>query len=158
MSLVPWKARADKKNPFHELEALNDQLSRFFNLPTSMKWPEFSLDTTAEPAWTPAIDVLENKDSFQIKADMPGMDKKDITVAVDGDILTIKGQKTEEKELKENGVVRKERAYGSFYRSVSLPQSVDATKVKASYKNGVLELLIPKKEEAKPKQIEIDVN
>jgi HSP20 family protein len=92
-----------------------------------------------------------------VKADIPGLDKEDIDISVHGDTLTIKGEKKEEKESKDKGLVKTERFYGSFNRSLTLPSEVDAAKVKASYNNGVLELTLPKKEESKPKQIKIDV-
>jgi len=118
-------------------------------------------DTDTEPfegAWTPAIDVVESKNDYQIKADLPGLTKDKVDVSINDDVLTIKGEKKDEKETTEDGVVRKERSYGSFTRSFQLPQNVDAKSIKASYKNGVLELTVPKTEESKPKQIQVSIN
>jgi HSP20 family protein len=102
--------------------------------------------------------VHDSKDNLVVRADLPGLKKEDIEVSIQDGILVIRGEKKEEAERKGNGAVRTERFYGSFHRAVSLPAAVDDAKVKASYKNGVLELTLPKKEEAKPKQIKIDLN
>jgi HSP20 family protein len=111
-----------------------------------------------EKTWAPAVDIYDNKNSLVIKADLPGMTQKDIDVSVEDDVLRIKGEKKKEHEEKKDNFYRLERSYGCFERSFALPSNVDATKVKASYKEGVLELTLPKKEEAKPKQIKVDIN
>ena len=111
-----------------------------------------------DKTWFPAVDIYDNKNNLVIKADIPGMTQKDIDVSVEDDVLRIKGEKKNEHEEKKDNFYRLERAYGYFERSFALPANVDATKVKAAYKDGVLELTLPKKEEAKPKQIKVDVN
>ena len=116
------------------------------------------LGLQAESAWSPAVDVYDNKDNLVIKADLPGIKQNEINVSVEDDILTIKGEKKKETEVKEDNFYRLERAYGSFERSFTLPTNVDASKIKAAYKDGVLELTLPKKEETKPKQIKVDIN
>jgi HSP20 family protein len=108
--------------------------------------------------WTPSIDVIDSKNDVKVLAEIPGLNKDDIHVSVDGDVLTVKGEKKQVAETKENGVLRSERVYGSFYRALTLPKTVDAANIKAAYANGVLELTLPKIEEAKPKQISISVN
>ncbi|MBF0217148.1 MAG: Hsp20/alpha crystallin family protein [Candidatus Omnitrophica bacterium] len=110
-----------------------------------------------ESAWSPAIDVFDSKDNILVKADIPGMKKEDIEVSVHGDTLSIKGEKKEEKEVKEKDFVKTERFYGSFTRSLRLPSEVDSEKVTATYKDGVLELTLAKREETKPKQIKIEI-
>ncbi|KPK96733.1 MAG: hypothetical protein AMJ95_12520 [Omnitrophica WOR_2 bacterium SM23_72] len=111
-----------------------------------------------DKSWIPAADIYDHKDNLVIKADLPGMTQKDIDVSVEDDVLRIKGEKKNEREERKDNFYRLERAYGYFERSFSLPANVDATKVKANYKDGVLELTLPKREEAKPKQIKVDIN
>lgn len=143
-------------DPFRQLQTLQDEMSRFFDF----SFPRSANRTTGffDHAWMPAIDVCDTKDSVIVKADVPGISKDDIEVTVEGDRLTIKGEKKEERKAESKDFVREERCYGTFHRVISLPASVDANQVKATYKNGVLELTLPKKEEAKPKQIRVDVN
>lgn len=108
--------------------------------------------------WSPSIEVVDGKNELRVLAEIPGIEKEAISVSVDGDVLTVKGEKKQANESNENGVLRSERVYGSFYRALTLPQTVDASNIKATYKNGVLELTLPKREESKPKQITISVN
>ncbi len=109
----------------------------------------------AEEAWLPAVDVSETEDKITVKAEIPGMEAKDIDISMVGDTLVIKGEKKAEKEEKDENYHMVERSYGSFSRSMKLPATVDPDKVDASYKNGVLIIVLPKKEEVKPKPIEI---
>lgn len=105
----------------------------------------------------PALDVEETKNSVLVKADLPGLKKEDIQVSVEDGFLTLRGEKKQEERKEESNLIREERWYGIFERVIELPNTVDAERVKAVYKNGVLELSFPKKEEAKPKQIQISV-
>ena len=114
--------------------------------------------TSQEAGWSPAVDIYENKDSLIIKAELPGIEQDKIDVSVQGDLLTIKGERKKESEVKEENYYRLERVSGSFQRSFTLPANVDATKISAAYKGGILELKVPKAEEAKPKQIKINNN
>jgi len=155
MALVPWRSQDAWLNPFSELEQIQNEMNKLFNLSIG-RWPDRT-SGLMEGRWSPAIDVFDSKDNILVKADIPGMAKDDINVSVHGDTLVIKGEKKQESETKEKDFVRTERYYGSFHRAVSLPAEVDANKVSATYKNGVLELTLPKKEEAKPKEITIDV-
>ncbi|MBI3616889.1 MAG: Hsp20/alpha crystallin family protein [Candidatus Omnitrophica bacterium] len=107
--------------------------------------------------WAPAVDIIDEKDDIRVRADLPGMKKEDIEVSVNNDTLSIKGEKKEEKEIKEKDYVRSERYYGAFQRSFTLPAGVDPQKVNAAYKDGVLEITLPKREDAKPKQIKVDI-
>jgi HSP20 family protein len=107
--------------------------------------------------WAPAIDVYDSSDSVVVKADLPGLAKDDIEVMIQDNILTIKGEKKRSSDIKEDNCVRSERFYGIFHRSLTLPTAVDRDKVRANFNNGVLALTLPKKEEARPKQIKIDV-
>ena len=108
-------------------------------------------------AWTPRVDVKEKKDHFLIEAEVPGIDRKDIKVGVKNDILTISGERKEEKKENNGGYSKCERYYGSFERSFVLPEHVNEEDIKAEYKDGVLALRIPKAEEVKPREIEIKV-
>lgn len=108
-------------------------------------------------AWLPPIDLLETADKVVVKAEVPGVDPKEINISVQDNILTIKGEKKEEKEEKGKTFYRMERLHGSFSRSIDLPTSIDVNTIAAEYKNGVLEITMQKKEEVKPKQISVKV-
>lgn len=143
--ITEWK-------PFREVSRLRREMDRL--------WEDFfgagrrAFQPIAE-AWMPAIDVSESGDTVTIKAEVPGMEASDIEISMVGDILTIKGQKKAEKEEKGESFHLVERSYGSFTRSVRLPAPVDPDKIEANYKQGVLTIACPKKEEVKPKAIEI---
>jgi HSP20 family protein len=107
--------------------------------------------------WTPAVDVLEEQDRIVVKVEAPGVDEKDLRVTFEDGILTVGGERQFERRDDRN-YHRIERAYGTFTRTFTLPRSVDATQIQANYRNGVLEIEIPKKEESRPKQIQINVN
>src|SRR5271157_468682 len=108
-------------------------------------------------SWAPPVDIYETEDAIVLKAELPGIDPKDVEVRVEDNTLYLKGERNYEKEVNEQNYHRIERPYGSFARSFSLPNSIDAEKVKAEYKDGLLTLTMPKREEAKPKTIKIDV-
>jgi HSP20 family protein len=143
--LNPWTA-------FDRLPSLRDELNRLFDfaLPTR--------DSGLFSGWTPALDVFDEKDNFVVKAELPGLKKEDIDINVHNGVLTISGERKQEAEKKEGQTFRSERYFGRFQRSVTLPAAVDVSKVKASYKDGVLTIDLPKAEEAKPKQIAISVS
>lgn len=144
MTLTIW-------DPLREMEALLDRYSR-----SARKSIAKSDDRTFEVGdWMPLIDIDETQDAFAVKAELPGVDKEDVSVDIDNGVLTIRGEKKVETEDKKRH--RVECAYGSFVRSFTLPQSVDTERVEAEYKNGVLNLTIPKSEAAKPKQIEVKI-
>ncbi|MDE1921599.1 MAG: Hsp20/alpha crystallin family protein [Candidatus Omnitrophica bacterium] len=109
-------------------------------------------------AFYPALDVIEEKDQYILKADLPGMKKEDIKVSVENGILTIEGERKSETEHKDKQVYRVERSYGRFVRSLNLGSTVDSNKIRAAYKDGVLQLNVPKSEDAKPKAIDIQVS
>ncbi len=155
MALVPFRKRSELYDPFGELEVLQNEMNRLFN--TRLTGQPERETGLLESVWSPAIDIYDSKDNIMIRADLPGMKKEDIDVSVHQNLLTIKGEKKQESEEKQEGWIRSERFYGSFNRTISLNSDVDADKVKASYQNGVLELALPKKEEARPKQVNIEV-
>lgn len=107
--------------------------------------------------WMPVVDVEERDDDYQVKVELPGVDKDDVKITMQDNILTIRGEKKQENESKSSNYHRVERSYGSFQRSFTLPTSVKHDKIEASYKDGVLTIALPKAEEAKPKQIEVKV-
>ena len=142
-------------NPFQEFENLLERYSKGGGSRLGKQ-----LDTEMSFAdWAPSVDIEETEDKYLIKADLPGVDKKDIDVKLENGVLSIRGEKQVEKETgKDTKHHRRERFYGSFARSFTLPDVVDGDAVDASYRDGVLTLHIPKKEEAKPKSIDIKVN
>lgn len=113
-------------------------------------------DQVTNGTWAPAVDVAEDKDHILVKVEVPGMEEKDLRVNFEDGLLTISGERQFERKDDRN-YHRIERSYGSFVRTFSLPRTVDANAITAEYKNGVLEIAIPKKEEAKPRQIQINV-
>jgi HSP20 family protein len=106
-------------------------------------------------AWNPSVDILEKENEIVFEAELPGMNAKDIEVKLDNNVLMLKGERNFEKESKEENYHRVERAYGSFSRSFSLPSAVDGDKVTAEYKDGILKIVLPKREEVKPKPIKV---
>ena len=113
-------------------------------------------DSLTSGTWAPPVDVAEDADTIHVKVEVPGMEEKDLRVNFEDGLLTVSGERQFERREDRN-YHRIERTYGSFVRTFSLPRSVDASKIVANYRNGVLEVEIPKKEESKPKQIEINV-
>jgi len=120
----------------------------FFFSPTSL----FKND------WEPSIDIEEENDMIHVKAEMPGIDEKDLDVKIENNVLILSGEKKEEKKKEKKNYVFSERKYGSFYRAVSLPEGINKDKIKATFKKGILSIDIPKKETAEPKKIAINVN
>jgi HSP20 family protein len=108
-------------------------------------------------SWAPAVDIYETAHELVVKADLPEVDAKELDIRVENNLLTIRGERKFEKKVSEDHYLRVERAYGSFSRSFSLANTVDADAIKADYQNGALTLTIPKREEAKPKQIKVNV-
>jgi len=149
-------SRAERFDPFFdEFTTLRNKLDRVMNRipPNGNEGNEPFL--TAQ--WTPVADVYETKDNLFVKAEVPGLTEKDIIVTIENNVLTIQGERKIEEEKEEKGYFRMERAYGKFLRAFTLPPNILTEKVFATYNNGVLELTIPKKEEAKPKQIKLEV-
>lgn len=150
-----------KWNPFNEMMLLSENLNKMFNrfFDEGLLTPGRTIfsDELTEGTWSPDVDIYENKDSIIVKADLPGVEKENVKVEVKDNILSIRGERKEEKELKEHNVYRLERRYGEFIRNFRLPLKVDATKIKAKYKDGILEITLPKPEEEKGKEIKVEV-
>jgi len=138
--------------PFRGATTLQDQVNRLFNDVLERTGDESSLT-----AWAPSVDIYETEHELVVKADLPEVDPKDLDIRVENNILTIRGERKFEKNVNQENYLRVERAYGSFARSFTLANTVNAEAIKADYQNGVLTLTIPKKEEAKPKQIKVNV-
>jgi HSP20 family protein len=152
MALVPWRTYRGW-DPFEEILSMRTPMNRLFGetlglLPTR---EEEALGRT----WAVPVDIHEDKDNIVVKAELPGMKKDDVSIEVRDNVLTLKRERKQEKEIKEEKYLRIERVYGRFSRSFTLPNNIVIDKVKASYKDGVLEITLPKTEEAKPKAIPI---
>ncbi|MDE2028397.1 MAG: Hsp20/alpha crystallin family protein [Candidatus Omnitrophica bacterium] len=136
-----------------------DVLNRIFDEDLFFGLPVFPMERPlGTNAFYPALDVVEEKEQYVLKADLPGMRKEDIKISVENGILNIEGERKTETEHKDKQVHRIERSYGRFVRSLNLGSTVDASRISASYKDGVLQLTVPKSEAAKPKAIDIQVS
>lgn len=138
--------------PFQAVGTLQQQINRIFNDTLGRSSEESNLTT-----WAPAVDIFETEQELVVKADVPEIDPKDLDIRVENNILTIRGERKFEKKSEEKDYLRVERSYGAFSRSFSLANTVNAEAIKADYQNGVLTLSIPKREEAKPRQIKVNV-
>ena len=141
-------------DPFRELEEMSDRLNRMFARPATRTNGK---ETIVVADWTPTVDISETDGEYQIKAEIPDVKKEDVKVTLEDGVLTIQGERKQEKEEKGKKYHRVERTYGSFVRSFSLPDLIDEEKVKAEFKDGVLNLHLHKSEKAKPKAIEVKV-
>ena len=145
MAMIPWRPR-------RELDVLRREMDRL--------WDRFNIERPLEwlgGEWTPSLDVSETTDKVVVKAEAPGIDPKEMDISMSGGVLTLKGEKKKEREENEENYHLVERSYGSFSRSVRLPAEVQEDKVKASYKDGVLTITLPKTERAKERAIKIEV-
>jgi HSP20 family protein len=138
--------------PFRGVTTLQDQINRLF----SETFDRSSDEANLTP-WAPAVDIYETEQNLVVKADLPDIKPEELDIRVENNILTIRGERKFEKSVNENNYLRVERSYGSFSRSFSLANTVNTEAIQADYKNGVLTLSIPKREEAKPKQIKVRV-
>ena len=152
MTLIRWNPVRDitSWHPVTEFAHMQKEIDRVCDC--------FHNDTLAEDVaktLLPVVDIIERENDFNIKVELPGVDKKDVKITVQNDVLTIKGEKKQESEKKGENYYRVERYYGTFQRSFTLPSSVASDNINASYDNGILTINIPKVEEAKPKEIEV---
>jgi HSP20 family protein len=138
------------------VSSLQNEINRMFD--QFFRGWDFSGFGQEAGAWSPSIDLSETDDNIVVKAEIPGIDPKEVNISIQDNNLIIKGEKKEEKEEKGKNYYRMERSYGRFSRSVELPASVDMDKVNAECKNGVLEITLPKKEEVRPKQISVKIS
>ena len=145
MAVVRW-------DPFRDLNMLQDRMNRLFE-DASRNWK--SDEPASTTTWSPAVDIFETESEIVVKAEVPGMERKDITLNLENNVLTLKGERRFLKEAKEENYHRIERSYGGFSRAFSIPATVDEEKIRADYQDGVLKIVLPKKEQLRPKQIKI---
>ena len=146
MNLVRW-------NPYGEMTAMKNRINRMFSEPY---WATRRMDDESDMGmWNPAVDLYEKDDHFVIKAELPGVDKKNIAIDLKDRVLTLSGERSYENEVKEENYYRRERSYGKFQRVFTLPADVDSDKIKAEFKDGLLQIEVPKPERQKPKQVTI---
>jgi HSP20 family protein len=153
MALVRFRPLGNAVDPFSDVSDIQSEVNRlfdsFFGRPSQVGG--------LERVWAPAVDMYETKDELVIAAELPGLNEKDIHLSISGDVLTLRGERTWNQEVKQENYYRGERWFGKFERSVPLPMPVQADKVRASYRDGVLTVKLPKVEEIKAKEIKIDV-
>ena len=154
MNLIRWnRPELSAWGGLGRLSSLRDEIDRLFEEPLA----ELTRTSHLLSGWTPALDVYEDKDVLTVKAELPGMKKEEIDISLQDGCLSISGERKSEEKFESAEVYRAERFVGRFQRSLSLPSPVAADKVKAQYKDGVLTITLPKTEEAKPKQIDVNV-
>src|SRR3970282_1751870 len=153
-AVTPWR-------PFMDLTRWERDMDRimegFFDRRIRTWWPERWPERERLELEGPVVDLFEDKNDIVVKAELPGMEKENVEVKLTDHMLTIKGEKKKEEEIKEENYYRSERSYGSFIRTLELPADVHADKVKASFKNGILEVRLPKTEDARAKEIKVKV-
>jgi HSP20 family protein len=153
MAIVRWE-------PFRDLLSLQDRMNRLFD--ESYRGTNRGANDADEWAlggsWAPAVDIYEQDGNLVMKAELPGVDPKSVDIRLENNTLTLQGERKLDKEVKQDSYHRVERSYGAFSRSFTLPSVVDQGSIKAEYKDGVLKLTLPKREEAKPRQIQINVS
>jgi HSP20 family protein len=146
MNLVRW-------SPYGEMTAMKNRINRMFSEPY---WATRRMDDDSDMGmWNPAVDLYEKDDHFVIKAELPGVDKKNISIDLKDRMLTISGERSYENEAKEENYYRRERSYGKFQRAFTLPADVDSDKITADFRDGLLQVEVPKPEQQKPKQVTI---
>jgi len=144
-SVIRWEL-------FRNVNSLQEQFSRLFDTSFPGRSSESDLTT-----WAPAVDIQETENELMLKADLPGIEEKDIDVRIENNTLTIRGERKFEKQVNEDNYLRVDRSYGSFSRSFSLPNTINTEAINAEYKNGVLTVQMPKRAESKPKQVKVNV-
>ncbi len=155
MAIERWRpfSMTSRWEPFRELSDIQHEMNRlfdsFFGRPATVQ--------TGERLWVPLADMWETKDDLYVSFDLPGCREKEISVTITGDVLTVKGERHWDKDVKDENYHRLERVYGKFERAIPLPMPVQADRVKATFRDGVLEVRLPKAEEVKAKEIKIDI-
>jgi len=142
----------NRYDPFRDLRSLQDEVNRLFSTNFSRS---FGDEGMARGAWTPNVDIFENKDEIVLEAELPGMNREDFELTIENNVLTLRGERRFEKRDEADNYHRVERAYGAFTRSFTLPQTVSGENASAEYKNGVLRVVLHKREEVKARRIEV---
>jgi HSP20 family protein len=153
MRLIPLFRKSEPSSLWWERPVSPSLFDEFFT-----EWPFRSQYPETARSWTPAVDILEKNGDLILRAELPGVNEKEIDLKLDGNVLTLRGERKVEDERKDNNYHRMERFYGTFSRSFTLPESVDRDHIKADYKNGVLTVTLPQKPEVKPREITVSVN
>jgi HSP20 family protein len=151
MAIVRWE-------PFRDLVTVQERMNRIFDEAFRGQGRGTDDEWALGGSWAPAVDIFEHEGDLVLKAELPGVDPKDVDVRVENNVLTLRGERKFESEVKREQYHRVERAYGTFSRSFTLPTVVDTEKIKAEYKDGVLRVTLPQREEAKPKQITVAIS
>lgn len=157
MALERWRpfGTVEHWEPFRNMSDFQGEMNRlfdsFFGRPTAVA------TATGTRAWAPVFDMYETKDELVLNIELPGVHEKDVSLSITGDVLSVKGERTFDQEQKDENYFHLARVYGRFERSIELPMPVQADRVKATYRDGVLEVKLPKAEEVKPKEIKIDI-
>jgi len=148
MAITRW-------DPFRDLSIMQERMNRMFeDAGRGWRGDEPSSTTT----WSPAVDIYETENEIHVKAELPEVNQKEIEIQVENNTLTLRGERKFDRELKQENFHRIERPYGTFVRSFTLPTTIDQEKIKADYKDGILRVVMPKREETKPKQIRVAVS
>ncbi|HJS95294.1 MAG TPA: Hsp20/alpha crystallin family protein [Solirubrobacteraceae bacterium] len=150
MALIRWE-------PVRELHTMQNEMNRLFNTFFDSPTPSNGSGHGVARRWIPAMDVVETEDHFVLRADLPGLAESDVNIEVEDNVLTVSGERKSEHEQKGEGYYRVERSFGSFSRSLTLPEGIDADSIQASFDNGVLEVRIPKPEQPKPRKVQISL-
>jgi HSP20 family protein len=145
MAIIRW-------DPFKDLVSLREKMNRLFEDAVTSRGEEKDLVTSS---WAPAVDIYEDEKELVLTAEVPGIEEKDIEIKLEDNTLSIHGERKMEKETKEENYHRLERAYGSFYRSFTLPNYIDQEKIQAQHENGILKITMPKKPELKTRKVKI---
>jgi HSP20 family protein len=154
MAIERWRpfVSVERWDPFQNMSDIQGEVNRLFD--SFLGRPASGSQART---WAPVLDIHETKDDLVLNFELPGVTDKDVSLSITGDLLTLKGERGTNRDLKDESVYHVERVYGKFERSVQLPMPVQAEKVKATYRDGVLEVKLPKAEEVKPKEIKIDI-
>lgn len=153
MAIIRWE-------PFRDLVSLQERMNRLFDESFrgyGASRPGAEEDWALGGSWAPAVDIYEQEGNIVLKAEIPGVDPKDVDIRVENNVLTLRGERKFDNEVDRESYHRVERAYGAFTRSFTLPSVVETDKIKAEYKDGILRVTLPKREEARPKQIPVSV-
>jgi HSP20 family protein len=145
-------------DPFRELRSLQDEMNRLFSSSFSRSSGTGEGDQIMRGAWNPSVDIFENQNQIVLEAELPGMKPEDVEISIENNVLTLHGERKFEKKDESDNFHRVERSYGSFTRSFTLPPTVSSENAQAEFENGVLRLTLAKREEAKPRRIEIKSN
>ncbi len=157
MAIDRWRpfVAVERWDPFRNMSDIHGEVNRLFD--SFLGRPTVSGAGSAVRTWAPVLDMHETESEVVLNFELPGVSEKDVALSITGDLLTLKGERTVNREFKDENAYHAERVYGKFERSVQLPMPVQSEKVKATYRDGVLEVKIPKAEEVKPKAIKIDI-